>query len=238
MKKGIYLLIQPSDAKLWRLGNRFDNKRKTLALGTYPETGLALARGKRDVARKLMAQDINLGAQRKQDKHERKMSQENTFEAVVRDWMKTKGKDRSRSARRWRRSSRLRWRRWSATDRPKRPDCPNRPFPERQRPAHWAGPDRQKAGEQELPFQPPLTELTIGLLSAWWGAHGTVLPATTFTVTNGIQGAGTSPVNFTASSRMASAMSGVASSKPGRGAIPGRSTSSSMTKHISLTGAR
>jgi hypothetical protein len=92
-EKGMYLLIQPDGAKLWRLDYRFDSKRKTLALGSYPDTGLALARQKRDAARKLLAQDIDPAAQRKQDKHERKVSQENTFEAVARDWMKTKGKE-------------------------------------------------------------------------------------------------------------------------------------------------
>ncbi len=92
-EKGMYLLIQPSGPKLWRMDYRFDNKRKTLALGTYPDTGLALAREKRHAARKLLAQDIDPAAQRKQDKHERKVSQENTFEAVARDWMKTKGKE-------------------------------------------------------------------------------------------------------------------------------------------------
>lgn len=92
-EKGMYLLIQASGTKLWRMDYRFDKKRKTLALGTYPDTGLALAREKRDAARKLLAQDIDPGAQRKQDKHERKVSQENTFEAVARDWMKTKGKE-------------------------------------------------------------------------------------------------------------------------------------------------
>lgn len=92
-EKGMYLLIQPSGARLWRMDYRFDNKRKTLALGTYPDTGLALAREKRDTARKLLAQEIDPAAQRKQDKHERKVSQENTFEAVARDWMKTKGKE-------------------------------------------------------------------------------------------------------------------------------------------------
>ncbi len=92
-EKGMYLLIQPSGAKLWRMDYRFDSKRKTLTLGTYPDTGLALAREKRDTARKLLAQEIDPAAQRKQDKHERKVSQENTFEAVARDWMKTKGKE-------------------------------------------------------------------------------------------------------------------------------------------------
>ncbi len=39
-EKGLYLLIQPSGGKLWRLDYRFDSKRKTLALGSYPDVPL------------------------------------------------------------------------------------------------------------------------------------------------------------------------------------------------------
>lgn len=94
-EKGMYLLIQPSGAKLWRLNYRFDGKQKTLALGEYdPKDGitLAMARDRRDEARKLLAQGIDPGAQRKQEKQERRLSQENTFEALGREWMKVKGK--------------------------------------------------------------------------------------------------------------------------------------------------
>jgi len=95
-EKGMYLLIQPTGAKLWRLNYRFDGKQKTLALGEYdPKDGitLAMARDRRDDARKLLAQGIDPGAQRKQEKQERRLSQENTFEAIGREWMKVKGKE-------------------------------------------------------------------------------------------------------------------------------------------------
>jgi integrase len=74
-EKGMYLLVQASGAKLWRMDYRFDAKRKTLDLGTYPETSLAQACDKRDEARKLLAQDIDPSAQRKQDKAERRDAQ-------------------------------------------------------------------------------------------------------------------------------------------------------------------
>jgi hypothetical protein len=35
---GLYLLVQPNAAKLWRLAYRFDGKQKLLALGPYPVT--------------------------------------------------------------------------------------------------------------------------------------------------------------------------------------------------------
>ena len=50
-EKGLYLLVLPSGSKLWRMDYRFRGKRKTLSFGGYPDTGLALARQKRDDAR-------------------------------------------------------------------------------------------------------------------------------------------------------------------------------------------
>ena len=49
---GLYLLIQPNGAKYWRLKYRINGKEKVLALGVYPEVGLATARARRDDARK------------------------------------------------------------------------------------------------------------------------------------------------------------------------------------------
>jgi hypothetical protein len=96
-EKGLYLLVQSTGAKLWRLNYRFDGKQKTLALGSYPDTSLARAREKRDEARKLLANEIDPGSQRKLDKQERRTSLENTFEAIAREWMKVKGKEWSES---------------------------------------------------------------------------------------------------------------------------------------------
>ena len=91
--RGLYLLVQSSGIKLWRFNYRFDGKQKTLALGSYPDTSLAQAREKREEARKLLANDIDPGGQRKHDKQERRTSLENTFEAIAREWMKIKGKE-------------------------------------------------------------------------------------------------------------------------------------------------
>ena len=61
-EKGMYLLIQPSGGKLWRLDYRYEGKRKTLALSTYPEVTLADARGRRDAARRILARGEDPGA--------------------------------------------------------------------------------------------------------------------------------------------------------------------------------
>lgn len=51
---GLYLLVQPNGAKYWRLNYRFAGKRKTLALGVYPDVTLADARDKRDAAKAIL----------------------------------------------------------------------------------------------------------------------------------------------------------------------------------------
>jgi len=57
---GLYLEVAPSGGKLWRLKYRFGGKEKRLALGKYPEVGLKEARERRDEARKLLANEIDL----------------------------------------------------------------------------------------------------------------------------------------------------------------------------------
>lgn len=51
-EKGLYLLVQSGGGKLLRFEYRFDEKRKTLALGKFPEITLANARDRRYEARK------------------------------------------------------------------------------------------------------------------------------------------------------------------------------------------
>jgi hypothetical protein len=64
----LYLLIRPNGSKLWRLDYRFGGKQKTLALDAYPIVTLAEARERRDAARKLLANGIDPGVQRKLEK--------------------------------------------------------------------------------------------------------------------------------------------------------------------------
>jgi hypothetical protein len=51
---GLFLLIQPSGTKLWRLAYRFAGKQKLLAFGVYPTISLLDARAQRDAARKIL----------------------------------------------------------------------------------------------------------------------------------------------------------------------------------------
>jgi hypothetical protein len=48
---GMYLQIHPNGARYWRYDYRYAGKRKTLALGVYPEVSLKEAREKHQEAR-------------------------------------------------------------------------------------------------------------------------------------------------------------------------------------------
>jgi integrase len=87
---GLYLLLNPNDSRWWRFDYRFAGKRKTLSMGTYPDTGLAEAREKRDAARKLLAVGVDPGAQRKAEKTAGTERAANSFEVIAREWLAVK----------------------------------------------------------------------------------------------------------------------------------------------------
>jgi integrase len=83
---GLQLHIATTGGKLWRWAYRFDGKQKTMALGVYPDVTLSQARERRDAARKLLASGVDPMAQKKADKQATACANENTFEAVARQW--------------------------------------------------------------------------------------------------------------------------------------------------------
>jgi len=98
-EKGLYLLIQSTGSKLWRFDYRFLGKRKTLALGSYPDVSLSHARDKRDKARSLLASDppIDPSENRKAEKSSKLLSSENSFEVIAREWWQTHMKNKASS---------------------------------------------------------------------------------------------------------------------------------------------
>ena len=84
---GLYLLVSPTGARLWRYKYRIGGKEGTFAIGEYPETSLKQARGQHSKARELVKQGIHpLHARRTE---ELKIATEagNTFEAIASDWV-------------------------------------------------------------------------------------------------------------------------------------------------------
>ena len=81
-ERGMYLLIHPKGGKWWRLDYRYQGKRKTLSLGTYPDVSIKVARKKRDDARSILDGGVDPAYYRKLNKELRVDS----FEAVAREW--------------------------------------------------------------------------------------------------------------------------------------------------------
>lgn len=80
---GLYLFLNPNGSRWWR----FDGKRKTLSMGTYPETSLASAREKRDLARSQLQSGINPGAHRKATKAAGEENATNSFSVIAEEWL-------------------------------------------------------------------------------------------------------------------------------------------------------
>lgn len=86
-ERGLFLLVQPTGGKLWRLKYRIDGKEKLLSLGTYPDVSLADAREKRDQARKLIAAGEDPSVLRKATKAMKQERAANSFEVIARLWL-------------------------------------------------------------------------------------------------------------------------------------------------------
>lgn len=85
-ERGLFLLVTPAGGKWWRLRYKFDGKEKQLSLGVYPDVGLKDARERRDAARKLLADGIDPGENRKAKKAAKQDRAANSFEVVAREW--------------------------------------------------------------------------------------------------------------------------------------------------------
>lgn len=85
-ERGLSIQIQPNGGKWWRFRYRFAGKAKMLSLGTYPEISLKDARERRDEARKLLANGVDPGEQRKAQKSAGAERAANSFEVVAREW--------------------------------------------------------------------------------------------------------------------------------------------------------
>ncbi|MDW3681629.1 integrase arm-type DNA-binding domain-containing protein [Cupriavidus sp. CV2] len=83
---GLYLEVAPSGGKWWRMKYRFAGKEKRLSFGVYPDVGLKEARERREAARKLLANDVDPGENRKAQKAARFERATNSFEIIAREW--------------------------------------------------------------------------------------------------------------------------------------------------------
>jgi len=77
--RGLYLQVTPNGGRYWRFDYAFEGKRKTLALGIYPDVPLAKARAAHQEAREKLAQGVDPIAERQKEEVVR-------FEPTARAW--------------------------------------------------------------------------------------------------------------------------------------------------------
>lgn len=94
---GLFLLVQPTGGKLWRLKYRVDGREKKLAIGTYPEISLGEARRWRDEAREAMAAGKDPAREKQRDKVRAKLDAENTFAAITSEFCEKRKRDGQRA---------------------------------------------------------------------------------------------------------------------------------------------
>jgi integrase len=92
-ERGLFLLLQPSGGKLWRLKYRYQGKEKKLALGIYPDVTLKVARQRREEARAVLANGADPAAAKAKLKAGATLAAKNTFKAVADDYLEKAEKD-------------------------------------------------------------------------------------------------------------------------------------------------
>jgi integrase len=92
--EGMYLLVTEVGQKYWRFDYRFLGKYKTLALGVFPDTTLAMARSKRAEARTLLASNQDPSVAKRKAKEIAKQKYDNTFQSVAHKWLETTASQR------------------------------------------------------------------------------------------------------------------------------------------------
>jgi integrase len=83
---GMYLLVNES-GKYWRLNYRYLGKRKTLALGVYPDVSLSKARTRCAEAQAQLADGVVPNLAKRQQKLAVAAAARQTFETVARSWL-------------------------------------------------------------------------------------------------------------------------------------------------------
>ena len=93
-EKGLYLEVSPNGSKLWRYKYLYMGKNKRIALGRYPEVGLAEARRRRLEARGNLDNQVDPLANRKREKLIAVYQAANTFGDMAKEYLEKMVGDR------------------------------------------------------------------------------------------------------------------------------------------------
>ncbi|MGE4431412.1 MAG: tyrosine-type recombinase/integrase [Sphingobium sp.] len=86
-ERGLYLEVHPNGSMLWRYKYRYFGKQKRLALGRYPDVGLAAARRRRDEARRTLEAGTDPLAERKHEKLVAAFKAANGFGDIAKEYI-------------------------------------------------------------------------------------------------------------------------------------------------------
>ncbi len=86
-ERGLFLLLQPSGGKLWRLKYRYLGKEKKLSLGVYPDVTLKEARKRRDDARATLANGDDPAAVKAGKQAQAMIEAANSFALIAHEYL-------------------------------------------------------------------------------------------------------------------------------------------------------
>lgn len=90
---GLFLLVQPSGGKLWRLKYRVEGREKKLGFGVYPDVSLSDARKRRDEAREQLASGKDPSREKQRNKAKARIDAGNTFTAIAGEYCQKRRRD-------------------------------------------------------------------------------------------------------------------------------------------------
>lgn len=90
---GLYLQINPSGSRLWRLKYRIHGREKKLSIGAYPSVSLSEARRERDKARELLLSGKDPSGEKQRDKLRATFDAQETFGSIKSEYCKKRKMD-------------------------------------------------------------------------------------------------------------------------------------------------
>lgn len=90
---GLYILINPTGSKLWRVKYRSHGVERKLALGSYPEVSLTEAREARDAARKQLTHHVDPNVAKRRARIEASISAGNSFASLAAELIEKKERE-------------------------------------------------------------------------------------------------------------------------------------------------
>lgn len=91
-EEGLYLAVQPTGVKLWRLKYAFAGKESVFSIGRYPIVSLADAREQRNEAKRLILANNDPNESKRTARNQQLFDCQNSFKAVAQDWFKANRK--------------------------------------------------------------------------------------------------------------------------------------------------